>query len=90
MLEIITIADEIADSDGVQDFFRSQASEFVFRFASESLMNFVKALMWPVYVVQIYPPWGAIALGAAFVLFPRTLKKPITRWLFDDANDGAS
>jgi hypothetical protein len=40
--------------------------------------------MWPVYVAILWPPAGAIALGLAFVLFPRYLKKPIERWLFHD------
>ncbi len=48
-------------------------------------MNFVRALLWPMYVVMLWPPAGAIALAAAFILFPRYLKEPIERWLFKDA-----
>ena len=40
--------------------------------------------MWPVYVVQLAPPWGAIGLGLAFVGLTRFLKSPIERWLFGD------
>jgi hypothetical protein len=39
-----------------------------------------------VYVVQFQPPVGLIALVAAFVLFPRYMKQPIERWLFQDAD----
>jgi hypothetical protein len=40
--------------------------------------------MWPVYVVRIAPPYGAIGLGLAFVGFTKFLKAPIERWMFPD------
>ena len=80
--EIQMFVGEIAESSGVADFFRSQISEFLFRFFTETIVNMVKAFIWPVYMVGINPPYGAIALGLAFWLFPIYLKKPIERWLF--------
>ncbi len=80
--EIEMFVGEIAGSSGVIDFFRSQLGEFFFRFFTETLVNMVKAFIWPVYVVGINPPYGPIALGLAFWLFPIYLKKPIERWLF--------
>ena len=59
-----------------------QPWEILFRFFTETLVNMVKAFIWPVYVVGINPPYGPIALGLAFWLFPKYLKKPIERWLF--------
>ena len=47
----------------------------------------VQAFIWPVYVIQLHPPYGMIGLVAAFILFPAFLKKPITRWLFPDGID---
>ena len=44
----------------------------------------IKAFMWPVYIVQLYRPFGPIALGLAFIVFPKYLKKPIEKWLFDE------
>ena len=82
--EIRTIAGDIADADSVGDFVTSQLTEFLLRFAVESFMNMISAFMWPVYVVGFQPPFGAIALGLAFLAFPRYLKKPIERWLFAD------
>ena len=82
--ETRTIIGELAESSGVGDFFSSQLTEFMFRFASESIMNFVKALMWPVYVIQLHPMWGGIALGLGFVLFDKVLKKPVSDWLMKD------
>lgn len=84
VLTVQTIVVEIAESSGVSDYVRTQIAEFVTRFAVDSLQNMIKAFMWPVYVVQTYPPYGLIALGAAFFLFPRYLKKHIEKWLFDE------
>lgn len=44
----------------------------------------VRSLADDVHVVQLAPPWGAIALGAAYFGFSTYLKKPIEGWLFDD------
>ena len=81
ILETRTIFGEVAESEGVGDFLTSQLGEFVFRFFGESIANFVKALMWPVFVIRIDPMWGGIALGLAFVFFDRVLKKPVSDWL---------
>ena len=67
--------------------FDGQVIQFFVNFLVDSIKNTIKAFMWPVEIVQYSPPLGAIALGAAFVLFPKTLKKPIERWLFADAPD---
>lgn len=83
-LEIATIFGEIAEADGVIDFFTGQLIEFVFRFLGDSIMNMIQAFVWPVYIVQWRPPVGAIALGIAFVLFPAYVKPHITKWLFPD------
>lgn len=82
--EIKTFAGDIADADGVGDFFTGQLTEWAFRIAIESFLNMVSALMWPVYVVQFSPPIGAIALGLAFIAFPRYFKQPVERWLFGE------
>lgn len=84
-LEVSTIIGEISESEGVAEFFREQLLEFMLRFMSDSLVNLVKALMWPAYIAQLAPPFGAIGLGIAFVVFAKLLKKPIERWLFGDS-----
>jgi hypothetical protein len=83
-LEVTTLVGEIVGAEGVVEFFRSQLIEFVFRFIGDSLSNMISAFMWPVEIVQWRPPVGAILLGAAFVLFPVTIKPYITGWLFPD------
>ncbi len=80
--EIQTALSEITTSSSVGEFFENLVSDFLFRFLTETLGNMIKSFIWPVYVVGINPPYGAIALGLAFWLFPKYLKKPIERWLF--------
>ncbi len=85
--EVRTIISEIADATGLTDFLSDQLLGFVIRFATESLVNIVKALMWPVYIVQISPPFGAIALGLVFYIFPKYLKKPLEKKLFGEERE---
>jgi hypothetical protein len=80
--EIKMIIGDITESSGVGDFLQSQITEFFIRFFTDTLQNMIKAFMWPVYVIQLHPMFGGIALGLAFVLFPKYLKKPIEKWLF--------
>lgn len=83
-LEVTTVVGEFAESDSIGSFLSEQLLEFIFRFASDSILNLVKALMWPVYIVQWQPPFGAIGLGVAYMLFAKYFKKPITDWLFPE------
>jgi len=69
---------------GIGSLFNGQAVDFVIQFFIDSFKNTLKAFMWPIYVVQLAPPWGAIGLGVAFVGFTKFLKAPIERWLFPD------
>lgn len=81
-LEVTTVLGDAIEAESVTAFFTSELIEFVFRFLSDSVINLVKALIWPVYAIEFAPPWGAIGLAVAFILFPRFLKPPIERWLF--------
>jgi hypothetical protein len=88
-LEVTTVIGEIAEADGVVDFFTSQLLEFFLRFMGDSIKNMIQAFMWPVWIVQWRPPVGAIALGGAFMLFPTYVKPHITAWLFPDGEPEA-
>lgn len=79
--------DDIPQFIAMNNVFSSEIIGFGLQFVLDTFINFVKALMWPVYIVTLWPPAGAIALGLAFFLFPRYLKKPIEHWLFHDARD---
>ena len=83
------IVEDIPQLVAMNNILSSELIGFGIQFLIDTLMNFIRALMWPVYIVTLWPPAGAIALGVAFVLFPRYLKKPIERWLFQDADPGS-
>jgi hypothetical protein len=88
VLEVTTVVGEIADATSIRDFFTSQLVEFIFRFVGDSLVNLIKALMWPVYFLEWNPVYGGIALGVMYFVFATYLKKPITDWLFPDDDTG--
>ncbi len=81
VFEVGSLADDVL---GIGALFSGQAIEFLVDFFIDSLTNTVRALIWPVYIVQYAPPFGAIALGVAFWLFPAYVKPHIEAWLFDD------
>lgn len=79
--EIGSLREDVAQIGSV---FNGALISFLIDFIIDSFMNTIKAFAWPVYVVQTAPPFGAIALGLAFVLFPKYIKPSMTRWLFPD------
>ncbi len=81
VFEIGSLSDDIL---GVGSLFNGQAIEFIVQLLIDSFRNTMKAFAWPVYVVSWAPPYGAIALGCAFIGFTKYLKAPIERWLFPD------
>lgn len=80
-LETLSLADDVL---GIGALFRGEAIEFFVNFIIDSFMNTIAAFLWPVEVIQFAPPFGAIALGIAFWLFPIYLKPHIEAWLFHD------
>jgi len=60
-----------------------QVFAFILNFIIDSFQNTLQAFMWPVNIVQLAPPFGAIGLGLAFWLFPTYVKKHVEAWLFD-------
>ncbi len=83
-LEIRTVTGEFVESASLMAFFTEQLIEFVLRFAIDSLINMLYSFIWPVYWVQWQPPFGAIALGAGYLVFANYIKQPLTAWLFPD------
>ena len=80
------VAEDIPQFFAMNNVLSSELIGFAIQFVIDTLVNFVRALLWPMYVVMLWPPAGAIALAVAFMLFPRYLKRPIERWLFPDAD----
>lgn len=86
-LEIQMFVLDIVTADSVGGYFSGQVSELLFKYIGQSFQNTISAFMWPVYIIEIDPIWGGGILAAMFVLFPKFLKKPLERWLFDDAEE---
>ena len=78
------IFDDIPGFIALNNVFSSELVAFGIQVVVDTMINFVKALIWPVYFVSWWPPVGAMVLGIAFFLFPRYFKSPIERWLFRD------
>jgi hypothetical protein len=85
-LEVTTLLGEVAEASGVIDFITSQLIEIVFRFLGQSFINVWLAFAWPAFVIQWNPPLGLIALGIAFLLFPKFVKPYVTAWLLPDGD----
>ena len=85
--EVGSLSDDLL---GIGSLLNGQAIEFVIQFFIDSFTNTLKAFIWPVYVVQLAPPWGAVGLGIAFVGFTRYLKSPIEKWMFADAPEASA
>jgi hypothetical protein len=81
--EVTTFVSEIAASSGIVEFLTSQILEFALHMLIRSFENMIWALMWPAYIAQFSPPIGAIALGVAFIIFPKYIKPHLEKWLFD-------
>ena len=81
ILEIGSLADDVL---GIGAVFNGEVISFLIDFIIDSFMNTFFALIWPVYVLQWQAPFGALALGVAFWLFPTYVKPHIEAWLFDE------
>ena len=80
IFEIGSLGEDIANAGAL---LTGGAIGFVIDIIIDSFMNTIAALIWPVYVIQWAPPWGAIGLGLVYLGFANYLKKPITDWLFE-------
>ena len=81
------VFDDIPQFVAMNSVFSSELIGFGIQFIVDTMVNFVKAMMWPVYIVTLWPPAGAIVLCLAFWLFPKYLKGPIEHWLFHDQSE---
>jgi hypothetical protein len=83
-LEITMFIEDIVEATGIADFFGEQLLEMLFRYLGESFVNTIKAFMWPVYIIQISPPWGVAVFVLMAVIFNKILKEPVEKWLFHE------
>ena len=83
-LEVKTIAGELLESESALSFVTEQFIETFFRLISESFVNSILAFIWPAFVLEWSPAWGAVLLGGLYLAFPRFIKPILTRWLFGE------
>ena len=73
----------IEDFKQIHLLFDGHVLDFVLNFIIDSFRNTMNAFIWPVRIIQLSQPWGAIGLVVAFLVFPVLLKSRIEHWLFD-------
>lgn len=83
-LEIKSLVTGIAGSDSALGFVGQEIVEILFHFISDSFVNSILSFIWPAFLIQWSPTWGAVVLVAFWFLFSRVIKEPLTNWLFDD------
>lgn len=86
-LEIRTVVAEFAAADGIGAFLSEQLFEILVRVTVQSIQNTVMAFLWPVWVIERFGLFGIAALVVLYFLFPRLIKEPLNRWLFDDGEE---
>jgi hypothetical protein len=79
--EVLLLGREIAAAEGVADFVTGQLFERVFRIASDSLANSIKAFLWPVRIISDYELWGMAALALAWPLYTYFVHQRIVDYL---------
>ena len=84
--EIRSVGADIVDFFGT-DILSSELFGFLIGIVVDSFTNMVKALMWPVYIIQLNAVFGGIVLGVAFYIFPKYLKKPLEKKLFGEERE---
>ena len=84
LLEAQTLAEDLFSSSSISDFIGEQLLQWIFRFALDSLVNTIQALIWPVHVISWIPPVGVLIFAAGYVVFGRYIKEPLGVWLFGE------
>ena len=83
-LEIIEIVTDDIPTLFTTNLLSGAVVGLIIDFIVDTFINFITALMWPAFVALFAPPWGAIGLGLAFVVFDRYLRKHVEEWLDRD------
>ncbi len=83
-LEIKMLVEDILSAESIGGFFGEQIFEIFFRYLGESFRNMISAFMWPVYIIEISPPWGVGIFVVMYLSFARWIKEPLEQWLFHD------
>lgn len=83
-LEFAMFIGEIVSAQSVSAYFEQQIFEMFFRYLGQSLLNAMLAFIWPLFVLEVSPVWGAVFLGVSYFIFAKLLKVKLETWLFHD------
>jgi len=72
--EISMLIEEVTETADLSGFMVGQLFELLLRFGIMSFVNALQALIWPVYVLQLYEGTGIILLIGAYFAFEKSLK----------------
>ena len=86
-LEVTMIFGEVLEAESIGGFFSGQLVELLLRFSIMSIRNTVNALIWPFHIISLSPVWGALTIGAMYILFAKLVQAPLEQWLFGDEAD---
>lgn len=86
-LEITMLIEDVISFSGFGNIHVGQIFKFIIGLLLESVLLTLKALIWPIYVLEISPLWGGIVLLALYFVFPGLIKPPLESWLFDGERD---
>ena len=90
-LEIVEIVTDDLPTVLATDLLSSAIIGLIVSFAVDTFVNFLSALIWPVYVIAFAPPWGMVGLVLAFFVFDRFLRPRVEAWMNrDDPAAGAA
>ena len=78
---------EVLEAESIGGFFSGQLIELLLRFSIMSLQNTVNALIWPFHIISLSPVWGALTIGAMYIVFAKFVQAPLEQWLFGDEAD---
>jgi hypothetical protein len=86
-LEVTMFFGEIFEAESVGGFFSGQLVELLLRFSILSIQNTINALIWPFHIISLSPVWGALTIGAMYIVFAKFVHAPLEQWLFGDEAD---
>ena len=83
-LEVVEIVTDDLPTLLATDLLSSAVVGLIISFVVDTFVNFVSALIWPVYVIAFAPPWGMIGLGLGYLVFDRFLTPRVEAWMNRD------
>jgi len=82
VLEIQAITGDVIESESLSAFIMGEAFGFLLRFSVQSFINGLRAVIWPVYVLDVFGAWWGFAiLAGGWFVFKYALRPLVEDWL---------